>query len=302
MHLGKNKILITGATGFLGYEIFKNLSKQYYVVPTSRKRKKNFENLDYPQKKIKSYIFKNVDTIIHLASLDRDEVKKNYKKAKEINFDFTKELINLSILNGVKNFIYISSISVYGENLSKNVNENIKPKPKDRYSRLKLKCEKLLKHKSKKQKVLILRLSNIIGVPHIMTEGYKKLFIPNICLSALKKKTIILQTNGDQYRDFLELNIFIRILKKFLANIDKIDNFTIFNISSFNSIRIIDIARKVSFIFNSKFNHKVAIIKGKKIMEKKFSINNNKMKNFLKLEIKNNYDKTLLKIINFLKK
>ena len=42
MHLGKNKILITGATGFLGYEIFKSLSKNYNVVPTSRTKKKKF--------------------------------------------------------------------------------------------------------------------------------------------------------------------------------------------------------------------------------------------------------------------
>ena len=302
MHLGKNKILITGATGFLGYEIFKSLSKNYNVVPTSRTKKKNFIYLDYSQKKIKNQILKDVDTIIHLASLDRDEVKKNYQKAKEINFDFTKELIELSILNGVKNFIYVSSINVYGENFSNNVKENIKPKPKDRYSRLKLMCEKLLKQKSNKQKIVILRLSNIFGVPHIITKGYHKLFIPSICLSALKNKKIFLNTNGDQYRDFLELNLFIKILNKLLKRINKMNNFTIFNISSYNSLKIIEIAKKVVFIFKNKFNQKVKIIKGKKIYEKKYSINNNKIKNFLNLKINNNYNKTLFNMINFLKK
>ena len=80
------------------------------------------------------------------------------------------------------------------------------------------------------------------------------------------------------------------------------NNFTIFNISSYNSLKIIEIAKKVVFIFKNKFNQKVKIIKGKKIYEKKYSINNNKIKNFLNLKINNNYNKTLFNMINFLKK
>tara|TARA_A100001015_G_C14849944_1_gene656052 strand:- start:38 stop:946 length:909 start_codon:yes stop_codon:yes gene_type:complete len=302
MPLGKNKILITGATGFLGRELKSYLSKKYPIIATSKKKRKNYIHLDFPQKKINKKILKSVETIIHLASLDREEVKKNYKKAKRINYDFTNDLIESSIKNKVKNFIYISSISVYGSNLSINTSEKIKPKPKDGYSRLKLMCEKLLKKKSKNQKVLILRLSNIIGKPNYLTKGFQKLFIPNICLSALKRNKIILKTNGNQYRDFLELKIFLKIMNLFLIKIDKIDNFSVFNISSSNSLKIIDVTKKVKEIFDNVFDKKVEIIKGKKINEKKYSINNNKMKNFLNLEIKNNYNKTLFDIINFLGK
>lgn len=300
MPLGRSKILITGATGFLGRELDSYLSKKYHIIATSKRKRKNYIHLDYPQKKINDKILKGVETIIHLASLDRDEVKKNYKKAKRINYDFTNDLIKSSIKNKVKNFIYISSISVYGSNLSINTSEKNKPKPIDGYSRLKLKCEELLKKKSRNQKVLILRLSNIIGKPHYLTKGFQKLFIPNICLMALKKNKIILKTNGDQYRDFLELKIFLKIINFFLTKIDKIDNFSVFNISSSSSLKIIDVAKKVKSIFNNVLNKKVEIIKGKKINEKKYSINNNKMKNFLNLEIKNNYNKTLFDIINFL--
>ena len=38
MLLGKNKILITGVNGFLGYEIFKYLSKKKKVIGFSKKK------------------------------------------------------------------------------------------------------------------------------------------------------------------------------------------------------------------------------------------------------------------------
>ena len=214
----------------------------------------------------------------------------------------TKDLIDLSIKNNIKNFIYISSISVYGKNLNKNVNENINPKPEDRYSKLKFMCEKMLKKNSNKQKVLILRLSNIIGIPQRSTKGYLKLFLPSICLSALKENKIILKTNGNQYRDFLELNLFKKVFELFLKKIDKIENFSIFNISSYNSLKIIYVTRKVRLIFKNILNRKIKIIKGKKINEKKYTIDNTKMKRFLNIKIKNNYNKTIVDIINFLKK
>jgi nucleoside-diphosphate-sugar epimerase len=191
---------------------------------------------------------------------------------------------------------------VYGKNLYKKVDENTKPKPLDRYSRLKLMCEELLKKNSNKQKVLILRLSNVIGIPQSLTKGYLKLFLPSICISALKENKIILKTDGNQYRDFLELNLFKKILKNFLIKIDKIDNFSVFNISSYKSQKIIYVTRKVRLNLKNILNKKIEIIKGKKIKEKKYKIDNNKMKSFLNIKIKNNFNKTLIDIINFLKK
>lgn len=301
MLLGKNKILITGGTGFLGNELVCYLAKKFNIISTSKRKKKNFIHLNYPQKKIKNRIFNGVETIIHLASLDREEVKKNYKKAKKINFNLTKELIDSSIQSGVKNFIYISSVSVYGANLKINTSENTKPKPIDGYSRIKLMCEKLLKQKSNRQKVLILRLSNIIGKPQNITKGYKKLFVPSICLSALKKNMIVLKTNGQQYRDFLELDLFLKIISIFLKKIDKIENFSVFNISSSNSLMIYNVAKQISAIFDLNLNKKIEVIRGKKVREKKYSINNKKMKSFLNIKTKNNYNKTLFEIIKFLK-
>ena len=78
MHPGKNKILITGANGFLGYELFKFLAKKNKVIGTSKKKSKYFIKLNYPRDVINKKHLNKVETVIHLASLDREQVKKKY--------------------------------------------------------------------------------------------------------------------------------------------------------------------------------------------------------------------------------
>lgn len=301
MHLGKNKILITGAKGFLGYEILKFLSNKNKVIGTSRIKNKSYIHINYPKIRIKERHLKGVNTVFHLASLDRDQVKKNIKYSNEINLSFTEELIDMCIKKKVKNFIYFSSVGVYGDNLKNSVDELTKPKPKDIYSKLKYSVEKKIL-KKKKIKVVVLRLSNVIGKPSRISKGFLKLFLPDICNSALASKKIILKSDGKQYRDFIDLKLLLNIVSKILLNIKKINKNTIFNVSSGNPVQIIEASYKVQNIMNTKFKKKISIIKGKKTKEKKYKISNNKLKNFIKLKIFFDLEKTIFDVIKFLKK
>jgi nucleoside-diphosphate-sugar epimerase len=221
MHPGKNKILITGANGFLGYELFKFLAKKNKVIGTSKKKSKYFIKLNYPRDVINKKCLNNVETVIHLASLDRDQVKKNIDLSKKINVQFTEDLIDKCIEKKVKNFIYFSSIGVYGNNLKNKINEDKKPKPTDTYSKLKYETEKKILNK-KNIRVVILRVSNIVGAPSKISKGFIKLFLPDICISALKNSKILLKSDGNQYRDFLDLKVLLKIIKKLLVVINKL--------------------------------------------------------------------------------
>lgn len=301
MHLGKNKILITGANGFLGYEILKFLSKKNKVIGTSRIKNNSYIHINYPKIRIKERHLNGVNTVFHLASLDRDQVKKNIKYSNVINLSFTEELIDMCIKKKVKNFIYFSSVGVYGDNLKNSVDESTKPKPKDIYSKLKYSVEKKIL-KKKKIKVVVLRLSNVIGKPSRVSKGFLKLFLPDICNSALASKKIILKSDGKQYRDFIDLKLLLNIVSKVLLNVKKINKNTIFNVSSGNPVQIIQASYKVQNIMKTKFKKKISIIKGKKTKEKKYKISNNKLKNFIKLKIFFDLEKTIFDVIKFLKK
>lgn len=301
MHLGKNKILITGADGFLGYEILKYLSNKKKVIGISKKKKKSYIRINYPKNPIKESYFDEVNTVIHLASLDRDHVKKNIILSKKVNINYTQELIDICIKKKVKNFIYFSSIGVYGQNLKNKVSETTKPKPKDIYSKLKHSVEKKIL-KKKNINVIILRLSNVIGKPSKISRGFLKLFLPDICKSAVNNQKIILNSDGEQYRDFLNLNILLQVISKIINNVEKIKKNMIFNVSSGNSIKIIDISHIVQKIMRDRFKKKILIIKGKKTKEKKYKITNNKLENFLKYKINFDIEKTIINLIKFFMK
>ena len=299
MHLGKNKILITGADGFLGYEILKFLSEKKNVIGTSKNKNKKFIQVNYPKNSINEEDLNDVNTVIHLASLDREQVKKNIKFAKKINIQFTEDLINKCIKKKVRNFIYFSSISVYGKNLKNKVDEKTKPLPIDQYSKLKYLTEKKIL-KKKNIRIIILRLSNIIGKPSRKSKGFLKLFLPTICNLAIRKKIITLKYDGNQYRDFLSLENLLQIIYKIIANVDKLKKRDIFNVSLGKSIKVKEISEKVKNIVKKIYNKNIIIIKGKSSKEKKYVIANHKLKKQLQCNISYNLNKTIKNVIKFI--
>tara|TARA_B100001057_G_scaffold499488_1_gene610355 strand:+ start:1041 stop:1910 length:870 start_codon:yes stop_codon:yes gene_type:complete len=177
------KILITGYTGMLGWDLYKSLKRSYDVYSISSKKKNNkkvikfnLKNKDFSQIKYQIY----PDIIIHCAAetnVDKCEIDK--KNCKKINFDSVKKLIQLFPKS---KFIFISSDSVY--NGAKSHLERKADKPKNYYGVLKLKAENYIRKFSRNY--FILRTTPV-GLPGI---NKKKTFASWIIESVKKKKTL----------------------------------------------------------------------------------------------------------------
>jgi UDP-glucose 4-epimerase len=105
------------------------------------------------KKKISKTIKENkIDAIIHLAAyLNVSEAEKNKKKYYKNNVIGTKNLIEACKNTQVKNIIFSSSCSIYG-NIIGSVSENKKPNPQGYYAYTKYKGEELIKKFSSKYK------------------------------------------------------------------------------------------------------------------------------------------------------
>ncbi|HVD97857.1 MAG TPA: NAD-dependent epimerase/dehydratase family protein [Cytophagaceae bacterium] len=171
------KILVTGAAGFLGGRLVKHLIQvfpQASIIGTSRKsdRKAEFEILgiqfiagDLSDKEFCQNITQQTDLIIHCAALSSPwGALQEFENA---NIVSTQNLLEASIDNKVKRFIFISTPSIYFEYKDRfNVKES-DPLPRhmvNHYAATKLEAEKIvLAANGNKIETLALRPRAIIG-------------------------------------------------------------------------------------------------------------------------------------------
>ena len=172
-----NNILVTGGAGYIGSHIIELLVKKKFKVfiydnlVTGYKKLINkkavFIKGDIKNSKllIKTINDNNINSIIHLAGyLNISEGQKNKKKYYKNNVIGTLNLVKACKNSTVKNIIFSSSCSVYG-NIKGSVSEKNTPKPKSYYAFTKYKSEEIIKKYEKKFnfKYGILRYFNVAG-------------------------------------------------------------------------------------------------------------------------------------------
>jgi len=146
------EILVTGSNGYLG-SCFIN---QY-------KNKFSFKSFSLLTQKLEDLDFDNIDIILHCAALVHQKTEYSYEKYHEINVDYPLKLARLAKQNGVKQFVFISTIAVYGEEKEK-LDENTICNPITSYGKSKLEAEKeLLKLSDDNFIVSIIRPPMIYG-------------------------------------------------------------------------------------------------------------------------------------------
>ena len=105
-----------------------------------------------------------VDTVIHLAGMAHQMAPVADKEYFNVNYELTRQLAGIAKSQGVRQFIYISSVKVYGDNIHEILNESSPCLPEDPYGSSKLKAEQYLQSvQSDFFKVAIVRPPLIYG-------------------------------------------------------------------------------------------------------------------------------------------
>tara|TARA_B110000483_G_scaffold198785_1_gene238147 strand:- start:484 stop:1470 length:987 start_codon:yes stop_codon:yes gene_type:complete len=167
-------ILLTGATGFLGFRTLERLvqlSNVHKIVATGRILRKSREILnpkveyvlgDLKDKLFVSTILKDIDIVINTASLSSPwGSKDDFYLANVLT---QKNIISSSKILGVNRFIYISSPSIYYNGMDRIMVKENDPLPTrfvNNYSKTKREAEVLLENSN--LKYIIIRPRAIIG-------------------------------------------------------------------------------------------------------------------------------------------
>ncbi|WP_057562208.1 NAD-dependent epimerase/dehydratase family protein [Paraclostridium sordellii] len=209
------KVLITGVNGFIGSNIYEGLKDEFDVLGISQSSEskicKNYISCDLTDKdKLEEVIKSNndIDIIIHCAALAHNKGNDLSKdRFMKVNYEVSKDLVDLSnkYLN-LKNFIFLSTISVYGERIDKDVYvETDKCYPKSPYAIAKRKSEEYIEMNCKapyyilrlapvysdKFKLNIQRRTEMKGFNYIVGNGSNKLSLCNVNNISLTVDNII---------------------------------------------------------------------------------------------------------------
>ena len=211
-------ILLTGGAGYIGSHTALSLIEKGNSVSiidnltTGDKKlipnKAKYYKCDIADQKLIQKIISdnNFNLVIHFAGLTRvDESIRYPDKYDYNNFEKSKIFFESCINNKIKNIIFSSTASVYGDNNSSYIKETENLNPMNPYAKSKLKIEEYLIQKAKEKKIsyIILRYFNVAGADIKNRSGLisknSSNLVKVLCEVATNKRDKI-TINGNDYK------------------------------------------------------------------------------------------------------
>lgn len=274
------KILITGASGFIGKNLKEAFSSGYNLLRPSHKK---LDLLD--TKKVYQYLVANKpDCIIHTSFIG---VSRNFKTKGNIIYPNLRMFLNL--LKGEKFFkkmILLGSGAEYDKSRSlikvkeKEFGQSI---PQDQYGFSKYLCSLLIENKPK---IINLRLFGIFG----KGEDYKTRFISNTICKMLFGLPITIKKNV--FFDYLYVDDLVKIIDYFVNHKPE---YNFYNIGRGKSVDLITLAK----IILKTGKKKLPINIFKKGLNKEYTCDINRLKSEIPQFKYTDFEESIKKLINY---
>ncbi|MFW3372435.1 NAD-dependent epimerase/dehydratase family protein [Aliarcobacter butzleri] len=148
-----SKLLITGSNGFIGNYFINNYKSKY-----------NIKIFSFLKDDINTLDCNTIDIVFHLSALVHQMGGASANEYEKINVIQTIELAKKAKESGVKHFVFMSTVKVYGEETNSKYTENTVCNPEDNYGKSKLKAEQeLQKLEDENFKISIIRTPIVYG-------------------------------------------------------------------------------------------------------------------------------------------
>lgn len=256
-----NSVLVVGASGFIGSRfvqhcISRNLnvkiasSNEFFSSKFAKERfAGNFIGLSDEET---CEVLNGIDVVLDASGLNAQQCEKEPDKALYYNSYLPSRLAMLSKKAGVKHFIYLSSVHVYGNRNKTIFTENSYCLPSSIYGQSKLAGEfgVLACYEERSFRTTVLRLSNVFGVPAYSKNENIILFVSSVCKQILTSGVAEVR-NPLAKRDFLPAQVVMKIFERLCFDAEQLPKEVVLNICSGISMTCKEMAEKISMVADS---------------------------------------------------
>lgn len=256
MH-GKNISLVTGGAGFIGSHVVDELIHSGHRVVVLDDLSGGFEdNINKEAQFVKgsitdkglvSKLFKehSFDHVFHLAAYAAEGLSHFIRSFNyDNNLQGSINLINAAVHNGVKTFVFTSSIAVYGKNQVP-MSEDMVPSPEDPYGISKYAVELDLKaaHEMFGLDYIIFRPHNVYGERQNIGDKYRN--VVGIFMNMIMQgKPLPIFGDGRQMRAFSHIADVAPIIAGSIANPEALNQ--VFNVGADTPYTVLELAEAVT--------------------------------------------------------
>lgn len=168
------KVLVTGATGFIGQHLVRRLLDENFLVRAMKHGNSKLyffknEEVEWWEGNLRDCdtlngICKNVDTVYHCAAIPRNDISKTWDDFATVNITGTEFLLQQADVSMVKRFVFISTVEAagYGDGINPR-QETDTPLPCNNYGESKLAAEQIVMSGKWSMECVTLRLPMIYG-------------------------------------------------------------------------------------------------------------------------------------------
>jgi UDP-glucose 4-epimerase len=248
----RRRILVTGGTGFAGGRICASFagSKECEILVGSRSVTPprdwcgpgSMVALNWSSADSLAESCAGVDVIVHLAALNDRECAADPVAALEVNAVNTARLVQAARQCSVGEFIYFSTIHVYGGTLTGAIDEGVCPRSVHPYATSHRAAEDVVLAAAPGLSTVVFRLSNAFGCPARPGVNAWHLLVNDLCRQAVMERSMTLRSSGLQHRDFITMHDVVRLVRHAVDPTSGRSMEGIYNVGSGVSTRVIDMA------------------------------------------------------------
>jgi UDP-glucose 4-epimerase len=258
----QGKVLVTGASGFLGSAIVQHLARSGVSVLATARRHSGLlaHELGMPVHVLDvmgdlsaaDHLFAEAETLVHCAT-PNDIQSSADDGGLTLGVTGTYRLLDYAVRHGLRRVIYLSTLQVYGTELNGEVTEVTPVRCESAYGLNHYLGEEVcrtavLRHNID---VVSLRPANVYGVPTVSTVERTTLVPMCFVKNALATGAIELRSSGLQRRNFVSTDEVAEIIGALIADFPK--EYNIINAVSAWHVSIIQIVRMLQAVWRETY-------------------------------------------------